>query len=310
MTNHGVQQAIRLGRFLTNSGVFFTHIFSSHLRRAVKTAELIREAQPCPVDTGSGNERPAIMSLSILREKDFGSYEGRPYHTMPRASKRSGRMNRSGPVDVESKESLARRMDLYLEEHLLPIMRSSGSENKHVVAVVAHGVVLSTLWRRLLVRLPPTSVRCHPELLAVRKTINLEHLGGYSNTGYLELDLQSHDHETLPRLRGGTVEMSVDDSLALQHRVEEQPLNAVNVRHMVGLETMPDVCGDKATDNTDTVVSVVLNAVVSGWSATIMVINGQRHLKDLKRARGGLGSARHDEEQTKIDAFFKRRRVG
>jgi len=265
--------------------VVFTHFFSSHLRRAVKTAELIRDAQPCAEGLGVGKDRPAVISLPILREKDFGYYEGKPYYTMSKEL-RSQHENHPDFADVESKKSLAERMDSYLEEYLLPLIRSPISDHEHVVSIVGHGVILSTLWRRLLVRLPRRSVKCLSEVLAVRKTINLEHLGGYSNTGYLELHLENSEHGLPPRLQS-------------------------EISYGTDSGDVSETTSDATASNVDAAPSTTRKIVLlDGRSATIVVINGQEHLKGLKRAGGGVGSARHDEGQKTIDTFFKRRKTG
>ncbi|KAK4942145.1 hypothetical protein LTR10_018037 [Elasticomyces elasticus] len=41
-------------------------------------------------------------------------------------------------------------------------------------------------------------------------------------------------------------------------------------------------------------------------SMTVHAINGRDHLLDLKRARGGIGSAAYDAKQKSLDGFFKR----
>ena len=45
---------------------------------------------------------------------------------------------------------------------------------------------------------------------------------------------------------------------------------------------------------------------LSGYHMTILSVNSKDHLLDLKRARGGLGSAAYDARQQSLDGFFKR----
>jgi hypothetical protein len=47
-------------------------------------------------------------------------------------------------------------------------------------------------------------------------------------------------------------------------------------------------------------------SALSGYSMTVLDINSKDHLLDLKRARGGLGSAAYDAKQQSLDGFFKR----
>ena len=50
------------------------------------------------------------------------------------------------------------------------------------------------------------------------------------------------------------------------------------------------------------------NAVLEGYVTTVLAVNCQDHLRGVKRTRGGIGSARHDEGQKSIKTFFKRAR--
>lgn len=48
------------------------------------------------------------------------------------------------------------------------------------------------------------------------------------------------------------------------------------------------------------------SALLQGWTMSIMAINSREHLADLRRTRGGIGSATHDTRQKRIEQFFKR----
>jgi len=181
LTNHGYQQATRLGEHFRSQGLTFTHLFSSHLQRAVKTAGKIREAQLTPAsDDNTAKAVPDVVQLRALMEQDFGSKEGKKFHD------RLDNKDTPGFVEVESKEIMAHRADSFLDEHLLPLLGEASKDADTVVAIVSHGIFLSTLWKRLLLRLPHKSVALSPELQATARH-SLEHLGGWSNTGYLEL---------------------------------------------------------------------------------------------------------------------------
>ena len=45
---------------------------------------------------------------------------------------------------------------------------------------------------------------------------------------------------------------------------------------------------------------------LSTLTLKVITVNGQDHLLNLKRTRGGVGSAAHDTRQKQIDGFFKR----
>jgi hypothetical protein len=67
-------------------------------------------------------------------------------------------------VDVESKDAMAQRDDSFFDEHLLRLLSHATEDANQVVALVSYGIFLSTLWKRLILRLPPRSVTLSPEL--------------------------------------------------------------------------------------------------------------------------------------------------
>lgn len=79
LTNHGVEQARRLGEHFAKEDVHvaFTHIFASPLSRAYKTAQAIQTAQAKlkTKDLGQVEEntrKVEIVRVSELIEQDFG----------------------------------------------------------------------------------------------------------------------------------------------------------------------------------------------------------------------------------------------
>ncbi|KAJ4297664.1 hypothetical protein N0V90_005558 [Kalmusia sp. IMI 367209] len=308
LTNHGYQQATRLGLHLSSLGLSFTHLFSSPLQRAAKTAGLIREAQLTPASDGSPRTAPDIVQLPVLMEQDFGFYEGKKWYERPVDGKSSGKeyhrqshKDTEGFVDIESKESLARRADAFLNRYLLPLLHSSEQPTDLEVAVVSHGIMLSTLWKRLLARLPERSVDLSPELAATT-LVSLEHLGAWSNTGYLEVHLL---RIALPRPTSLTTIPAIAST-------------ATALESDVASSTPAPVSGIQATSEEHAGTSLQIPAPITeavplklgpDWSLTIHTINGKDHLKGLKRTGGGVGSSRYDASQKNIDSFFKRRKV-
>ncbi|KAF2839682.1 phosphoglycerate mutase-like protein [Patellaria atrata CBS 101060] len=316
LTNHGVQQAQRLGRYFNTTGVRFTHLFSSHLQRAYKTAEYIRSAQASEDgDTDSANAIQ-VQQLPILMEQDFGWYEGKTWHDKPKKSEKSSKeifqeekQNNPDFVDMESKESLAKRADGFLDEHLTPLLEYSNPENDLIIAVVSHGIMLTHLWRRLLLRLPPHSVRLTPELLANQRMIILEHLGGWSNTGFLELEMnKTRAVERSPP--DDTVEgpaNSVPDEVAkaLEEAIVDDVITSNEGRNRVSSPN-PSKSIPSSTESPTTTTAPRL---LHGWTTTIKVINGREHVKGLKRTGGGVGSSKHDGSQKSLESFFKRKKL-
>jgi hypothetical protein len=272
----------------------------------VKTAGLIREAQLAPVaDNGSPRTVPGVVQLPVLMEQDFGFYEGKKFHERPADSKMTGHehhrlahKNDEGFVDVESKESLARRADSFLDEHLIPIMHKATEQTQQVIAVVSHGIMLSALWKRLLLRLPPRSVTLSAELVATPPP-SLEHLGGWSNTGYLELYMtQQPVQDAAVALEPPVPAAATDDQYAL--------LPQITLVSPIPMALDPSTGSVPASVVTSQPQSA---SIASSWSMVIETINGKDHLQTLKRTRGGVGSSRHDPSQRNIDSFFKRRKV-
>jgi broad specificity phosphatase PhoE len=146
-----VDQADKLGDYLCKTGAILTHIYASPLTRTSKTAEAIRKAQAVATPDASA---PTLQIVKVpdLIEQDFGYYEGKSFQARAADSKKIGReahreKHKDGPgfVDVESKESMAKRADSFLDEHLLPLFDTDTTSNEHVVAVVSHGILLSNL---------------------------------------------------------------------------------------------------------------------------------------------------------------------
>ncbi|KAI9760744.1 MAG: hypothetical protein M4579_001482 [Chaenotheca gracillima] len=271
LTNQGVLQAERLGQHLASLDVKVKHVLSSDLQRAFKTAEAIRLAQAVTAEGVEDTCCQVTTQLPVLREQDFGFYEGKPFYARPTNSTATGReahqqqhKDDEGFQDVESRESMIARMNRFLGDHLMPLLIDSASSEDTMV-IVSHGIILSVLWRCFLLRFSPGSFSVSPGLLPVGRT--LEYLGGWSNTGYLEVK----------------VDRPTDSSTTLEHP-------------------------PGSDDNKEPEPVLMPLPTLKGWRAFIKTVNGQDHLQGLKRTRGGVGSSKHDEGQQKIESFFKKRK--
>ena len=272
LTVQGNLQAERLGKYLAERALRFTHVFSSDLQRATRTASAICSAQP---RLGAENTKIEPTSLEILREQDFGFYEGKPFYARQQDPKKSGKdqdrsKHQSNPdfVDVETKESMATRMDQFLQDHLVPILSTVGAQDDMAIAIVSHGIILSHLWRCFLQSFAKNSVSISPGLAVGTGGVTpLEYLGGWSNTGYLELHVSKAE--------------VANPEAALETSCPALPMTEVNVSSSTSLHTHKMV---------------------------IKAVNGKEHLVGLKRTRG-VSSAQFDEGQKKIETFFKKRKV-
>ena len=277
----------------------------------MKTADIIRKAQPLVEDENGNRFEPVVEQVRNLMEQDFGYYEGRSY--LIRETYREIHKGGPGFVDMESKESMVLRVDSFLDHRLLPIMARDAPRNA-IVAVVSHGIILSVLWRRLLQRFPPKSVALHPEVLATHGQIDLERLRGWSNTGYLELDIQRQIPQPMP------LPSKPSTILPTQQQQSAPPTNRSMTSNGIALDINPgsntssiptegmSLIGE-TTSSIHSTMAASTQALV-GWTMTICAINSQKHLAGLKRTGGGVGSARHDEKQKNMDSFFKRKRTG
>ena len=180
LTSHGVLQAQRLASHLSR-GVCATHVFSSDLQRAARTAQAICDAQ-----RDAGRSRAAatlgVVRLRELRERDFGTSEGAKY-----GSARTD--GRGGDGSGETAEDMQRRVDRFLDFHLLPKLSSDGLSGggQTTTVVVAHGIILSVLFKAICARTGPGSITVASE--AQRHVGHGAILPPWSNTGYLEGEL-------------------------------------------------------------------------------------------------------------------------
>ncbi|KAL1632481.1 hypothetical protein SLS56_003559 [Neofusicoccum ribis] len=301
LTNHGFQQAQRLASYLAGTDIRFTHIFASPLQRARNTAQAIYDAQP--------SSAVKMTSVPAIQEQDFGSFEGKTWLEGP-SSTNKPRDTSAGFVDVESKDSMAKRIDGFLDEHMAALWRSAAGGERHVVAIVSHGIILSVLWRRILRRLPQNSVHIRPELLVPGKPVSLEYIGGFSNTGYLELEMTRRD---TPVARALDRQAGYTDSAASQSKHSSSRATAGSVASVAkasDLSVAPVQAPASATERLPGKESASGSTpALYGWTTEVLMINGKEHLKGLKRTGGGVGSSKHDKNQKSIDTFFKRRKV-
>ena len=223
LTNHGVLQAKRLGAHLaTLPGDIgpVKSIFSSNLQRAYRTAEAVAEAiaRPQPsVNDSSETQTPLnVVQLVELREKDFGSTEGKKFGS--RAAESDG----DARSDAETRDVMKTRIERFIDVHLAPILDRHVSE-KVTVVVVAHGIILGVLLRTLLSQYPAQqsdSLYQHGEVVAT-----------WSNTGVVQVKM-----EPATKCKPSSLADSSVDPLEPQ-----QDLRAVidfinNVDHLQGLK--------------------------------------------------------------------------
>jgi len=122
LTVHGMNQATSLGEALKHESV--THIFSSDLIRAYRTASAVAQRHP----------HVSVVQSTVLREQDFGELEGKPWRTTWSAAK-------IGESSVAMKERAVLAWHWVLQE-------INGFENATdpFIVLVSHGLFLGSLF--------------------------------------------------------------------------------------------------------------------------------------------------------------------
>lgn len=248
-------------------------IFTSNLQRAVRTAEAVAEAQ---LNDDPEAEVVSVIQLPELREKNFGSEEGR------RFGSRGIDQSSAGWIEPESKESMKARVERFIDAHLIPtVLRGFHSDVNHSLAIVAHGIILNVLLRCLLARFGPEEMA---RLTRPTDTPGkLEWLASWSNTGYLEADLRL-------RLNGPPAGPR-----------PSPPATPGNTRPMLGSVVPRQASRDNAVAAAD---ARQAEAPTVAILMTVSSVNCTDHLKGLKKTRGGIGSAAFDQKQKTMDSFF------
>jgi len=212
---HGRNQALALGQSL--SEIKLTTIYASTLKRAITTAECVRDAQQDPGLT--------LITTPNLRERHFGDGEGKPFGLRrdPKLSLEehfaqgkypSFRSRKDRFPNGESLEDVAARARLVIDDIVVPHVNSvrEPAEDRHV-AIVSHGIMIreliaailrhyeagqelldarlfegmrNTAWTRLVIEEGPSGVKLHFE-----KINEYQHLsgvkrqkGGIGSSGY------------------------------------------------------------------------------------------------------------------------------
>jgi broad specificity phosphatase PhoE len=293
---------MRLGSYLASTDVKISKIFSSDLQRAFKTGEYIRLAQSVPL--------PETTKLKLLREQDFGSFEGKAYSERPRASDKQGQDTilenlRSDPdfKDVEPKKSMILRMKTFIDSYLTESFERGADED--AVAVIAHGVILSFLWRGITERFEGRNIVLAPNVMVADRGMGLKYLGGWANTGYMELEIQKRPvnaQEPSPASGPQPSQPAITHNHVPEQQDSEVATELASPTTLNGEISLPsEAAAVSPTQQTRPGFKDLL--------LVVKTVNCRDHLRDLKKARGGIGSLQHDEKQTTMDSFIKRRKV-
>lgn len=194
-----------------------THIASSTLQRAYQTAAAIQKA----VHDVSSSRKLQVSVHKELVEKDFCSLEGKSYLDSPAIHKvstvdsprrsvfstvrasafniRSSLISNKEKVETSNSEShgsLSIRANAFLDNYILPLINRPLSSAHHtkVIAIVSHGVILSTLLREILSRFHFITVCTE----AFEAGYTIGKAPRWNNTGYTVLRLLPKTDPPLP----------------------------------------------------------------------------------------------------------------
>jgi len=270
-----------LARYFASQAIHFDSVFASDLSRARITAEgICRQQRP-----KSGGARSSPILTSDLREKDFGSLEGVRFSpALGKAGNRNACHGDSSStptlthIESESTASMRQRATSFLNTHLLPLLFDETHQRANV-AIVAHGIILRVLWHCLIELFDPKDILTAPGITAGDGRPPVLISPSWSNTGFMSLSIQP--------LRSVSTSPS-----------KRQPYNQMQ---LVANAAPPTECLPPTQD-----ISVAdTHFVLCGWSMRILALDSRDHLSNLRRTRGGIGSASHDNRQKRIDQFFR-----
>jgi 2,3-bisphosphoglycerate-dependent phosphoglycerate mutase len=161
-----------------------------------------------------------LVKVADLRERDFGSAEGRRYG--------------APHVDAEAHEAMRARADRFVRTQLTPVLQTQAGRVGTIV-IVSHGILLNALLRVLLGRFAPGELT----RLAASGTgrLGAEYVASWSNTGYLEMVVAAA--APVARPSGGlvgSVSSSISGSSRQSPAVALTVVKVNAVEHLVGLK--------------------------------------------------------------------------
>jgi hypothetical protein len=136
--------------------------------------------------------------------------------------------------------------------------------------------------------------------------MGLQYLGAWSNTGYMDLESKRKPLFT-PVLDNSASALQPSTAISDPHALHfpQVVTELADPTTSRGVISMPSV----SLDTGDTPAPPP-KANFHRLSLMVKAVNSQDHLRDLKKTRGGIGNLKHDEKQTTMDSFVKRRKTG
>ncbi len=153
LTPFGEELAEISAEGLRRDGIFFDRIYTSPLKRAVRTAEILAKKTWRPA---AGEEKTAVVGPPFLvderlREMSFGKYEGLRLKECRQYDENIGNCFSKPSLYVpdptgESYEAVFARVNVFTDRVLLPLERDPAMQN---VLVICHGTVIRAFLHRI-----------------------------------------------------------------------------------------------------------------------------------------------------------------
>jgi hypothetical protein len=167
---------------------------------------------------------------------------------------------------------------------------------------VAHGIILSHLWRGILRLFDASNTAVVPGIQDGR-AMGLEYLGAWSNTGYLDLEIKERAAVNRNPETG-----SSRGNAASSATLAGVPIPSLTNTAISELLTESPTAIIASTIELDS-IGLIATSKLQNMSLVVKAVNSLEHLKGLKKTRGGIGSAKHDDKQQTVDSFFKKRTI-
>ncbi|KAH8827445.1 phosphoglycerate mutase-like protein [Flagelloscypha sp. PMI_526] len=133
LNEDGISQSTVTAQYLKDTGITFDSAWTSDLKRAKKTAEIILAAQPNP---------PFLNETASLRETHMGEMQGQHFTVLEKYGSRH--------PSVETQAAMGERVVTFFEHLLEPsITPLTTNDELHRVLLVTHGGVLGRLLQSL-----------------------------------------------------------------------------------------------------------------------------------------------------------------
>ncbi len=153
LTEQGVEEAKLAGREIKDKGLHFDHVFTSTLKRAIRTAEIVLE------NSGNDNFKNKDGSWKLikhddLRERDYGDLTGlNKDETREKYGADQVQIWRRSydvrPPNGESLKDVVARVEPYFKKEIKPLL-----DKGETVLVAAHGNSLRALLIVMGIRTP------------------------------------------------------------------------------------------------------------------------------------------------------------